>query len=286
MADLPSIYSEDFGKTDMAGWEPIEEYNSTDAYMEDMAANGDNLSFTPPDTSGFGKYGGDGTDTAVDTDKASGSSGSGSQGSGNSGSGSSGGNSGGSGSKQGQDSSSGNSSGGNKGGAIFSDKDILDHTYVYSLAKNNDESTYYKIVVNPAKDGTPISNEVLHTTSLDAYVTSLNIEQNVRQQVNYTLGNTVYLYVFGEAVVNLTVGGFGFWQCKDNGGSDKFDTPDKLLDFYRDNNVSKHGLYCKVLLGDKTFLGYLISSDIGLTDQTLGLVAFKFQFLGVFQEDN
>lgn len=278
MGDLPSIYSEDFGKTDMAGWEPIEEYNSNDAYMEEMAANGDNLSFTPPDTSGFGKYGGDGTDTAVDTDKASGSSGSDSGGSGGAASNNA---------VNSGDAANKDGNGGNSGtGALFSDCSVLDKTYVFPLCKGSGEdSVYYKVVVESAVDDKQISNDTLHHQGLYAFVTGVNIQQNVREQINYTLGNTVYLYVFGDAITNLTISGFGFWECKDNGGSEKFNTTEQLLDFYRDNKVSKHGKYCKVLLGEKTFLGYLIASDIGLTVESLGLVAFKFSFIGVFQDD-
>lgn len=171
-----------------------------------------------------------------------------------------------------------------KGGSIFGDCKTLEHTYVLSLCSKED-SVYYKVVIEPVKGDTGISNETFHRYSLSAYVTSVNIQQSVRQQVNYTLGNTVYMYVFGENIVELSIAGFGFWECADNGGSETFDIPEKILDFYRDNNVSKHGKYCKVLLGEKVFQGYLIGSDIGLTDQALGLVAFKFNFIGVFQEE-
>lgn len=190
-----------------------------------------------------------------------------------------------SGSAQGHDGADSGGNGGGKGrSSLFSDCGVMDKTYVFSLC-NKDNSVYYKVVIEPVKGDQPISNDLFHRDGLYAFVTGVNIQQNVREQTNYTLGNTVYLYVFGDAVTNLTISGFGFWECPDNGGSETFNTPEQLLDFYKDNKVSKHGKYCKVLLGEKTFLGYLISSDIGLTVESLGLVAFKFNFIGVFQDD-
>lgn len=170
-----------------------------------------------------------------------------------------------------------------KKGAVFGNAaENYDKTYVYSLLPE-EHGVFYKVQIIPtdgSEDG-KVGNDYMHKKTLDAVVTAVNMVQSVRQQINYTLGNTTYLYVFGENVTELTIGGFGFWKCKEKG--DDWDTPMQLIDFYKANNVSVEGKYCKVLLGNKTFKGYLISSDIGFTEQNLGLVAFKFMFIGVFE---
>ena len=178
-----------------------------------------------------------------------------------------------------------NDKGGKKGkkGAVFGNAAAnYDKTYVYSLLPE-EHGVFYKVQIIPtdgSEDG-KVGNDYMHKKALDAVVTAVNMVQSVRQQINYTLGNTTYLYVFGENVTELTIGGFGFWKCKEKG--DDWLTPMQLIDFYKANNVNVEGKYCKVLLGSKTFKGYLISSDIGFTEQNLGLVAFKFMFIGVFE---
>lgn len=191
--------------------------------------------------------------------------------------------------------SGGAAAGGDKGAAgkgkgkgkstVFGNTLDYDKTLVYSIMPDKEHGVFYKVQVIPTngKDSEKIGNDHLHEKTLDAIVTAVNIRQGVRQQINYTLGNTAYLYVFGESVVELIIGGFGFWKC--NTGNDKFKTPDAILDFYKTNNVSKEGKYCKVLLGDRTFKGYLIDSDIGFTERELGLVSFRLSFIGVFQDN-
>ena len=168
---------------------------------------------------------------------------------------------------------------------VFGNTLEYDKTYVYSIIPDKEYGVFYKTQIIPVDgdESKKIGNDHLHEDTLDAIVTAVNVMQSVRQQINYTLGNTAYLYVFGENVVELTIGGFGFWKCKT--GNDSFKTPDAILDFYKTNNVSKEGKYCKVLLGERIFKGYLLASEMGFTERELGLVSFRLSFIGVFQDN-
>lgn len=173
--------------------------------------------------------------------------------------------------------------------SLFASSGKLDRTSVINITGDNpfDITELVKVVIKPAGRGNLDSGAIGNLPrnlglSIEAIVTGMNLSTEVRQNVTYTLGNNIYLYVFGESIYKLSFSGFGYLSC--DSGDTTLEAFNKLIDFYKDNNVAKEGKYCQILLGDKVFKGYLIHHEIGLTSDTPSLVPFKLSFIGIFEE--
>lgn len=156
--------------------------------------------------------------------------------------------------------------------SIFS-TDALEHrTQVLQLEPG---ARFMTVYIEPAAGGPAIQNGD-KTGALSAIVTGYNIAAAARTQFTSTLGVSVYAYTFGENLVDIIISGLGYTPC----GSDEF-TIDKLIKFWDDNTVAKHGKACRLVINKTTYKAYLLESEIGESEQLLGMYPFKFLFKGV-----
>lgn len=156
--------------------------------------------------------------------------------------------------------------------SIFSTEGLEHKTQVLQLEPG---TRFMSVYIEPAAGGPDIVNGD-KSTGLEAIVTGYNITAETRTQFTPTLGFAVYAYTFGENLVDITISGLGYTPC----GSDDF-TIDKLIKFWDDNNVAKHGKPCRIVINKTTYKAYLLASEIGESEQLLGMYPFKFVFKGV-----
>jgi len=198
--------------------------------------------------------------------------------------------------------------------SLFTSSENSDRAQLFNLADTPLEQELVTISIRTTAGENALDNYNIKQDKssgggieIDALLTGINLTTQVRNNVTYTLGNNIYLYVFGESVYNLTVSGYGYLPCKKSipdvwveevraaginsygdytmgGEQTTLDAFNDLIDFYQKNNVAKEGKYCKIRLGKKIFKGYLINVDLGLTEQAHALVPFKLSFIGIFKE--
>ena len=136
---------------------------------------------------------------------------------------------------------------------------------------------YMPVRIEPVS-GPPIHNDNYHEGAIEAFISGANFNSSARVSQNFTLGTDVYLYTFGEALWDISISGMGYIPCD----SDNISFND-LVDFYDVNNIGKHGKYCTLIIANKTFKAYLVSCEIGASNESLGVFPFKFQFMALLQ---
>ena len=157
--------------------------------------------------------------------------------------------------------------------SLFCTPDSYDKTKVLSL--DNGE-TYFAVNITPVVGDKELNNSKLHEKGINAIVSNFNIESNTRTQFVSTLGIDVYAYTFGENLDQITISGMGFIPC--GGSANGFN---ELIEFWSDNNIGRHGLFCKIVINGISYKAYLTDAEIGATERLLGIFAFKFIFQAV-----
>lgn len=107
---------------------------------------------------------------------------------------------------------------------------------------------------------------------MKSIITRLQIAESGNYQFLHTLGDRIYVYVFGDRIGELAISGLSFYDnCWAMGGSEKIGVT-KVIDYYRDHRLAKRAAPLKVTLdGETTFEAFLIrlSGDVLNTAQRL-----------------
>lgn len=108
-------------------------------------------------------------------------------------------------------------------------------------------------------------------------ITDVAIQEQSNYQFLHTLGNHIYLYVFGDRIGQLSIGGLSFWSVSTGGGCD--DNPRDLgiirvINWYRRNRIVKRASPIKVTLGPQAFYAFLV----GFRCSKISLEQRQFQF--------
>lgn len=170
--------------------------------------------------------------------------------------------------------------------SLFTNSESYDRTSVVLL---DDGTTYLPVKIIPAEGDKKINNDNYpdkekDSSIINALVSSFNIQWNTRTQFTSTLGVRIYAYTFGESMDEISISGMGFRPCTATSEKEANVALDDLIDFWETNNIGKHGKYCKIIIDKKIYKGYLISGEIGCTDQLTGVFPFKFIFNAVLTD--
>ena len=105
-----------------------------------------------------------------------------------------------------------------------------------------------------------------------ALIQGVSLDQRTNHQINLSLRQTIYLYVFGDQMGEAVVTGFLFSGiCGDdskNGFSD-------LAEFYSKNRVSSANDQVEIIVGGSTLTGFLTGLHIMATDIRTLLTPFN-----------
>jgi hypothetical protein len=104
-----------------------------------------------------------------------------------------------------------------------------------------------------------------------AIITSWNFDENVNVQFTHTMGNDIYMNVFGNRMGMFTVNGIAFNSTGDHGGGGCTTSPHgvvEIVKWYRDNRASEGDAQrIKVTIsGADTIDGYLIAANYRAND--------------------
>lgn len=114
--------------------------------------------------------------------------------------------------------------------------------------------------------------------SLKGVVTSIGIQQQSNFQFLHTLRNLIYVYVFGERIADLTVGGTVFLSPCGTAGQ----TGWKLMyDFYEANRISRRETPVDVVIGGIPFRAFLVGLGLSANDpaNVVGQFSLSFKYL-------
>lgn len=90
---------------------------------------------------------------------------------------------------------------------------------------------------------------------MSCMITQATVSEQCNVQVLHTLGQHVFVYVFGDRVGDMGVGGLAYFDCDGQGNHGV----GNAIAWYRQNKVSNSGKRVSVTLGGTNFEGYLTS---------------------------
>jgi hypothetical protein len=110
-----------------------------------------------------------------------------------------------------------------------------------------------------------------------AIITQAGVMQNGNFQFLHTIGETIYVYVFGDRIGELRVSGVAFMQMCRNGGPAQTGMAQVLAE-YQANKLSSLGRPVIVNFGDTPFKGFLTGMNLEVADAENSLGQWSFRF--------
>jgi hypothetical protein len=110
--------------------------------------------------------------------------------------------------------------------------------------------------------------------STRAIITQAAIVENGNYQFLHTLNDTIYAYVFGDRIGELTVSGMCFADTCGVGTSGM----KQIIDNYRRNRIGAAGRPVQVSFGETSYKGFLVGMNVDLADpeQMIGQWTYRF----------
>lgn len=93
-------------------------------------------------------------------------------------------------------------------------------------------------------------------------ITDVSIQEQGNYQFLHTLGNHIYLYIFGDRIGQIGVSGLSFWSMSTGGGCDNNPADlgvSRVIQWYRKNRIVKRANPIEIKLGGmKAMQGFLV----------------------------
>jgi hypothetical protein len=114
-------------------------------------------------------------------------------------------------------------------------------------------------------------------TTFKSLITDVGIQERGNYQFLHTLGNDIYLYIFGDRIGEFSVSGVSFWSVSTGRGCDNNPMDlgiTRVITWYRENRVVAREQPIIATLGTRSFQLYLV----GLRASVSNLNQRMFQF--------
>lgn len=111
-------------------------------------------------------------------------------------------------------------------------------------------------------------------------VTRLTLAQETSHQFLHTLGGDIYIYVFGDRVGQMTIGGMCFALDCDRPGDRKHGV-ERMLEFYRDNKASKKKDPVTVMIGQTPVTGFVTAFNADVFDHKLNIMQYSLGLMAI-----
>jgi hypothetical protein len=104
-------------------------------------------------------------------------------------------------------------------------------------------------------------------------ITHITVAQETNHQFLHTLGNDIFIYVFGDKIGQIQLGGFSFIEsCSGGGGRHGMEL---MIDWFQDNKLSSRRDPMQILVGQVAFQGFLMSMTNRVVDPATWLTQFQ-----------
>lgn len=103
-------------------------------------------------------------------------------------------------------------------------------------------------------------------------ITRMTLAQQCNYQFLHTIGNDIFIYVFGDRVGQITISGLS--MADDCDSRDSEHGFEKVLKWYNRNRVAKRKTPVKVTIGKTPIQGFLVSISGDLVDPSTRLIQY------------
>lgn len=112
--------------------------------------------------------------------------------------------------------------------------------------------------------------------NLKAVITSFSLGSMGNFQFLHTLRNFVYVYVFGERISEINIGGVAFAGDCEHGALSGIEN---LWDYYQKNKIAAKGTPVAIAVGTQmSFQGFLTGFSVNVANPDLGLTQWGMRF--------
>jgi len=103
-------------------------------------------------------------------------------------------------------------------------------------------------------------------------ITHITVAQATNHQFLHTLGNDIFIYVFGDRIGQIELSGFSFVENCGGGGRHGMEL---MLDYFEQNKLSARKEPMQILVGQVPFQGFLTNMTNTVVDPATWLTQFK-----------
>lgn len=104
-------------------------------------------------------------------------------------------------------------------------------------------------------------------------ITHITVAQATNHQFLHTLGNDIFIYVFGDRIGQIQLAGFSFVENCDGGGGRH--GMELMIDYFQRNKLSSRKEPMQILVGQVPFQGFLMSMTNKVVDPATWLTQFQ-----------
>lgn len=116
-------------------------------------------------------------------------------------------------------------------------------------------------------------------------VTSIGLSQATNQQVAHALGGDIYIYVFGDQIGQMTVGGISLAGDCDASGKGIHGI-EQVYQFYRTNRLSRRREALPIAIGSTmSFSAFLVGLQMDISDPVQNIARFQLQMMIIPPKD-
>jgi len=126
---------------------------------------------------------------------------------------------------------------------------------------------------NAFSDGSLVAVDGLTWRQSRVLIRNVTIAQSGNYQFLHTIGNDVYIYVFGDKVGQLQLGGLATASC--SGGQHGLSSLDR---WYSNNRLAARKAPVRFTIAGDSIEGFLIGGQVSVADPENLLVQFDFTF--------
>lgn len=113
--------------------------------------------------------------------------------------------------------------------------------------------------------------------TLRAIITRVTVSKQGNYQFLHSLGGTIYIYVFGDRIGQITVSGVAFERGCEEDETGRLGI-ENVQEFYETNRLANRELPLKLTIGvATTFVAYLVGAATSVVDEGMGLWQFALQ---------
>jgi hypothetical protein len=103
-------------------------------------------------------------------------------------------------------------------------------------------------------------------------ITHITVSQQTNHQFLHTLGNDIFIYVFGDRIGQIQLAGFSFVENCGGGGRHGMEL---MIDWFQDNKLSAKQEPMQILVGQVAFQGFLMGMVNKVVDPATWLTQYQ-----------
>jgi len=111
-------------------------------------------------------------------------------------------------------------------------------------------------------------------------ITRVTVAHNCNFQFLHTIGNDIYIYVFGDRIGQVTISGLSFTSAgTDDCGNNKQHGFEKIMEWYEKYRVAANQKPIQILIGTKPIEGFVVALSGDIVDPSTRMMQYNLTMM-------